>query len=156
MRKFITIMAIIAVALSCVQCTTSKELRQAKKGAKAVPYTLLENYYVRNDIDSSKPQRLIIDNERDFNAFFGPAAIMGGMPTDINWKKQFVIAILLPETNKPTMVTPMEVKQSPGNVIFKYQVNRGSKTSYTIIPFAAVALNRSSDPQQLKVFFIEK
>ena len=149
-------MAIIAVALSCVQCTTSKELRQAKKGAKSVPYTLLENYYVRNDIDSSKPQRLIIDNERDFNAFFGPAAIMGGMPTDINWKKQFVIAILLPETNKPTMVTPMEVKQSPGNVIFKYQVNRGSKTSYTIIPFAAVALNRSSDPQQLKVFFIEK
>ena len=54
------------------------------------------------------------------------------------------------------MVTPMEVKQSPGNVIFKYQVNRGSKTSYTLIPFAAVALNRSSDPQQLKVFFIEK
>lgn len=156
MRKFITIMAIIAVALMCVQCTTSKELRQAKKGAKSVPYTVLENYHVRNNIDGSKPHRLIIDNERDFNAFFGPAAIMGGLPTDINWKKQFVVAILLPETNKPTMVTPMDVKQSPGNIIFKYQVNRGRKTSYTLIPFAAVALNRSVDPQQLQVFFIEK
>ena len=155
MRKFITIMAIIAVALSCAQCTTSKELRQAKKGAKSVPYTLLENYYVRNDVDGSKPHRLIIDNERDFNAFFGPAAIMGGLPTDINWKKQFVVAILLPETNKPTMVTPMSVKKSPGNIIFKYQVNRGTKTSYTLIPFAAVALNRDVDPQQLKVFFLQ-
>ena len=81
---------------------------------------------------------------------------MGGMPTDVNWDKQFVIAILLPKTNKPTMVTPLDVKQSPGNVIFKYQVNRGNKTSYTLVPFAAVALNRSADPQQLQVFFIEK
>ena len=75
--------------------------------------------------------------------------------TDINWNEQFVIAVLLPETNKATMVTPLGVKQSPGNVIFRYQVNRGRKTSYTLVPFTAIALNRSSSSQQLQVFFIE-
>jgi len=155
MKRIAFITALCALVMLCCQCTTSKQLRQAQKGAKAVPYEVLQNYYVRNDVDCSKMQRLILDSEQDFNAYFGPAAIMGGMPTDINWNKQYVIAILLPETNKPTMVTPMQVKQSPGNVIFKYQVNRGRKTSYTLVPFAAVALNRSSDPQQLQVFFIE-
>jgi len=155
MKRIAFITALCALVMLCCQCTTSKQLRQAQKGAKAVSYEVLQNYYVRNDVDCSKMQRLILDSEQDFNAYFGPAAIMGGMPTDINWNKQYVIAILLPETNKPTMVTPMQVKQSPGNVIFKYQVNRGRKTSYTLVPFAAVALNRSSDPQQLQVFFIE-
>jgi len=156
-RRIAFILSLCVTVMLCCQCTTSKELRKAKKGAKSVQYEWLQNYYVRNDVDLdfSKPQHLVIDNENDFNHYFGPAAIMGGKPTDINWNKQFVIAILLPETNKPTMVTPMGVKQSPGNVIFKYQVNKGRKTSYKLIPFAAVALNRSSDPQQLQVFFIQ-
>lgn len=156
MKKFSIFIALISILMLCCQCTTSKELRQAKKGAKAVPYVVLDNYFVRNNVDCSNRQRLIIDNERDFDAFFGPAAIMGGLPTDINWKKQFVIAVLLPETNRPTMVNPMEVKQSPGNIIFKYQVIRGTKTSYSLVPFVAIALNRAEDPQQLEVFFIEK
>ena len=156
MRAFIAILTLTAVALLCCQCTTSKQLKHAQKGAKSIPFTVLENYYVRNDVNASQTQRLILDNERDFNAFFGNAAIMGGLPTDINWKTQYVIAVLLPETNRPTMVTPLEVKQSPGNVIFKYQVNRGRKTSYTLVPFAAVALKRAFDAQQIEVFFIEK
>lgn len=155
MKIAAVIFSLTVMALLCCQCSSS-QYSLAKKGAKPIPYTTLENYYVRNDVDCSKLQRLIIDNEQDFNGYFGPAAIMGGMPTDINWKKQYVIAVLLPETNRPTMVTPMEVKQSPGNIIFKYQVNRGSKTSYKLVPFAAIALNRSVEPQQLQVFFIEK
>lgn len=156
MRRVLTILSIVLLALLCCQCTASRELRLARKGAKEVPYTVLKNYCVRNDVNTTKLQRLIFDNEDDFKAFFGIAPLMGGLPTDINWKRQYVIAVLLPETNRPTMVTPMEVKQSPGNIIFKYQVNRGHKTSYSLVPFTAIALDRSTDPQQLQVFFIEK
>ena len=117
---------------------------------------MLDNYYVRNNIGSNQIQRLVIDNEEDFNAYFGPAAIMGGKPTDINWKKQYVVAVLLPETRRPTMVTPLEVKRNDGNVIFKYQVIRGVKGSHTIVPFAAIALDRPESPQQIEHFFIEK
>lgn len=156
MKKLFLIVALAAVALLCCQCTTSKELRQARKGAQDVPYTVLQNYYVRNDVNATQMQRLILDNEEDFNAFFGPAAVMGGLPTDINWKTQFVIAIILPETERTTNVIPKAVKQSPGNVIFEYALNRGHKTGYRQVPFSAVAVNRAADAQELQVFFIEK
>ena len=156
MKKLTIILSLTVMALFCCQCATSSQYRQAKKGAKSIQFQTLENYYVRNDVKHDKLQRYIFDNQEDFDAVFGPAPLMGGLPTDINWKRQYVVAVLLPETNRPTMVTPMEVKQSPGNIIFYYQVNRGRKTSYTLVPFAAVALDRTVDPQQLQVFYIEK
>ena len=156
MRKLFLILSLAAVALLCCQCTTSKEFRKAQKGAKPIPYTVLKNYYVRNDVPADKPQHLILDNQQDFDSFFGPAPLMGGDPTDINWKTQYVIAIVLPETSRTTNVIPLNVKQSPGNVIFYFQLNRGRKTSYRQVPFSAVAINRAVDPQQLQVFFIEK
>ena len=155
MRRVAIILSLTAVALLCCQCAPS-QYQRAKKGAKSVPFTVLEHYYVRNDVDCSQIQRLILDNKEDFEAYFGEGAVMGGMPTDINWKRQFVVAILLPATRKATMVTPLEVKQSPGNVILYYQVNTGRKTSYTLVPFTAVAIDRSVEPQQLQVFYIEK
>jgi len=156
MKKLALILSLGALLMLCCQCASSRQLRQAQKGAKPVQFETLENYYVRNDVDCSKLQRLIIDNAQDFDAFFGPAAIMGGQPTDINWKRQFVIAVLLPETNRPTMVTPLEVKQNEHSIIMKYQVNRGNKTSYSLVPFTAIALDRPKNQQEMEIFFIEK
>ena len=69
MNKLLSILFLAALALLCCQCTTSRELRQAQKGAKDIPFVTLENYYVRNDVDCSKTQHLIIDNETDFKEF---------------------------------------------------------------------------------------
>jgi hypothetical protein len=156
MRRIATVLALGLLLLLTCQCASSSQLRKAQKGAKPVKYTVLENYYVRNDVYCKDIQRLIIDNEQDFKAFFGTAALMGGQPTDINWNHQYVIAVILPKTNRPTMVTPLWVKQNENNVIFKYEVNRGSKTSYWLVPFAAIALDKPAEPQQVQVFYIEK
>lgn len=156
MKKLTVIITLVAVALLCCQCGTSSQLRRAQKGAKATRYVVLDNYFVRNDVNCEKRQQLVLDNKQDFDAFFGPAAIMGGKPTDINWRTQYVVAVLLPETNRPTMVTPLEVKKNEHNVIFKYQVNRGRKTSYSLVPFAAIALDRPATAQEVEHFFIEK
>ena len=158
-RLTITLAVGALLLLLCSNCSFMDKMYAAQKidqAATPVPFTTLENYFVRNDVDCSKQQRLIIDNKAEFEKYFGMAAHMGGLPTDVNWNKQYVIAVILPVTNHATMVTPLEVKQSPGNVIFKYQVYRGGKTSYTLMPFAAVALNKGVDPQQIQVFFIEK
>ena len=157
MRRITLILSLVVVAIFSCHCDfdAANPLKKAKKGAREAPFVTLKNYHVRNDIDCSKAQQLIIDNEEEFNKYFGPAPLMGSAPTDINWKHQFVIAILLPETNKATMVTPMKVKESPGNIIFYYQVNRGHKTSYTLVPFAAIALERAPNTEQTQVFFIE-
>ena len=41
-------------------------------------------------------------------------------------------------------------------IVISVFANKNRKVSAKQLAFAAVALNRSSDPQQLKVFFIEK
>ncbi len=156
MKRIALILALVAVAVFSCHCDAANPLKKAKKGAVEAPFVVLKNYHVRNDVDCSKAQQLIIDNEETFNKYFGPAPLMGSAPTDINWKHQFVIAILLPETNKATMVTPLKVKESPGNIIFYYQVNRGHKTSYTLVPFAAIALERAENTQHARVFYIEE
>ena len=124
--------------------------------ATPVPYTTLENYYVRNDVDCSKQQRLILDNKADFEGFFGMAATMGGLPTDINWNKQYVVALILPETNRMTTITPVDVRQDGDKVVVCYKVDRGEKTTYTMVPFTAVALDKPATSQQLRFFFLEK
>jgi hypothetical protein len=156
MRKSALVIALAVAALLSFHCAASNPLKQAKKGAREAPFATLKNYCVRSDVDCSEAQQLILDSEEDFNKYFHPAPIMGGAPTDINWKQQFVIAILLPKTNRSTMVTPMKVKESPGNIIFYYQVNKGSKTHYSLVPFAAVVLERAANATQTQVFYIEE
>lgn len=156
MKRFINICALIAIALLCCQCGTSAQLRRAQKGAKPISHQVLDNYYVRNTVDCSKVQRLIFDNQQDFDAVFGPAALMGSRPTAINWNTQYVAAIVLPETNRPTMVTPISVKGNENAVIINYQVIKGRKSDYTIVPFTAIALDKLAQPRRIEVYFVEK
>jgi hypothetical protein len=125
--------------------------------ATPIPYTTLENYFVRNDVDCSKQQRLIFDNKQDFEGFFGMAAYMGGLPTEVNWNKQYVIAIILPETNRATTIEPVAVKATDNNcVVFSYDVKKGEKMSHKIVPFTAVAVDKPDKAKEMTVFYLEK
>ncbi len=146
--------------LLCSNCSFMDKMYAAQKiddVATPVPYTTLENYYVRNDVDCSKQQRLIIDNKRDFEAFFGMAATMGGLPTEVNWNKQFVIALVQPETKRATSVTPVNVKVADNGVmVFSYQVKKGDKMSHTMVPFTAVAVDKPASTREMQIFYLEK
>ena len=125
--------------------------------ATPVPYTTLDNYFVRNDVDCSKQQRLIFDNQRDFEGYFGMAATMGGLPTEINWNKQYVVALVLPETNRATSVEPVSVKVANDNImVFSYHVKKGDKMSHKMVPFTAVAVDKPDSNTQMTVFYLEK
>lgn len=125
--------------------------------ATPVHYTTLENYFVRNDVDCSKQQRLIIDNKADFEKYFGMAAHMGAMPTQVNWNKQFVVALVMPETKRATSVNPVAVKVTDNNImVFSYQVKKGDKISHTMVPFTAVAVDKPASTQEMQIFFLEK
>ena len=156
----ITLALGILLLLLCSNCSFMDKMYAAQKiddVATPVPYTTLENYYVRNDVDCSKQQRLIIDNKRDFEAFFGTAATMGGLPTQVNWNKQFVIALVQPETKRATSVTPVNVKVADNGVmVFSYQVKKGDKMSHTMVPFAAVAVDKPASTQEMQIFYLEK
>jgi len=158
MNKIFT-SCIIALLLTMVaSCSSLKEFDRLAQAATPIYYTQLDNYYVRNDVQSNRLTKLIFDTRGDFERYFGEAAVMGdnGQPTAVNWGKQYVIAVILPETSRSTTVTPVEVKQNGNSVILYYHVEKGERGSYNMVPFTAVALDKPADPQGMEFYFIEK
>jgi len=158
MRKYLSILGLVAVVLLFTQCASLNEFKRVEKGASPIGYEQLDNYFVRNDVPCTKLQKLIFDSQYDFEKYFGEAAVMGtnGQPTNVNWAKQYVVAVILPETDRSTVVTPVNVCQNDKSVILYYNVQRGEKNSYKIVPFVAVALDKPADPQGMEFYFIEK
>ena len=161
--KHLTIISLAVGALLlllCSNCSFMDKMYAAQKidqVATPIKYTTLENYFVRNDVDCSKQQRLIIDNKADFEKYFGMAAHMGGMPTAVNWNKQFVIALVMPETKRATSVTPVNLKVADNGVmVFSYQVKKGDKMSHSMVPFTAVAVDKPASTQEMQIFYLEK
>ena len=146
--------------LLCSNCSFMDKMYAAQKidqVATPIKYTTLENYFVRNDVDCSKQHRPIINNKAEFEKYFGMAAHMGGLPTEVNWNKQFVIALVLPETKRATSIYPVNVKATDNNIlVFSYLVKKGDNMSHKMVPFIAVAVDKPSSTQDMNIFFLEK
>ena len=86
MRTFIHTFFFIAALLVTVVTNASEP----------VPYTLAKNYFVKNTYPDKDFHFLKITSEEQFNEIFGAAALMGegGRPTSIDFKANFVIALI--------------------------------------------------------------
>ncbi len=145
------VLALITVAM-LVGCSP---LSKIEKEGYPINYTELANYYVLNNVDVSKTQRLVINSQQTFEAYFGEAAVMGrnGQPTMVNFKTQYVLAVVLPETDRQTEVIPGEVVQNGNTIVMNYRVNKGAKTSYRLVPFAAIAIDKPVNDTQMEIYF---
>ena len=95
-------LAIVSL-ISCNQTQNNKEattadstiVEQPEAGAD-VPFTEAKNYFVNNTVGEDKNGTLKIETQEAFNELFSPATTMGegGKPTEIDFKKQFVIAVI--------------------------------------------------------------
>lgn len=147
--------AIIIIATTLCSCNSLKKIEAQ---AYPISYTELQNYFVLNDMVGKKAQNVIIDNEQQFRRYFGDAAVMGrnGMPTHVDFKTQYVLAVILPVTNRATVVIPGEISQVGNTVIVNYSVRKGSKQSYSVIPFAAVAIDKPATDSEIEFYFNRK
>ena len=107
-------------------------------------YHRMNNYFVNNDFGNGT-HKLVIHNQQDFDRVFGMASYMGknGQPTTIDFRRQFVIAMILPETNRQTTIETVLLKRLGDRLYFSYILDEGHKTSYTIRPFTAVVVDRN-------------
>ena len=80
------------------------------------------------------------------------AATMGkdGQPTEIDFKKQFLIAKILPETDTLTRIDPVSVTEEDNTLHVKYNIQRGEKQSYTMQPFSLLIVDRQYIDKELK------
>lgn len=100
-----------------------------------IAFTIAKNYFVNNTV--TKLDNPKIETAEKFNEIFGMATTMGaaGKPTKIDFSKQYVIAIILPETDFATNIYPISLlKNTKNEITLNYKYVIGEKQSFTTRP----------------------
>ena len=123
--------------------TTPTEETQNETKMTDISFTLAKNYFVNNTVEKLDNPK--IETAEKFNEIFGMATTMGkdGKPTEIDFEKQYVIAVILPETDLQTTIAPVSLQQDEkGNITLTYKTEIGQKQSYTTRPSFAVIVDK--------------
>lgn len=144
MKSIIFRVAFAVVAVCSLSFYSCKSSSSAVSGEK-VSYKVANRYFVKNNVDGAVPAK--ITTQQDFDKYFGAAAVMGkdGLPTTIDYSKEFVVAIALPETNKNTEIVPSKIRSNSGALNVYYHVKEGTPGSYSIRPFQLLIVSKKYD-----------
>ena len=84
---------------------------ESEENSNEVAFEVAKNYFFKNDHEI--PASPKITTAEEFGKLFGMATTMGkdGKPTEIDFTKQFVLAIALPVTNLATEITPNRLEE---------------------------------------------
>ena len=108
-----------------------------------VPYTVADHYFVRNDVKKLPNGK--ISSQKDFESKIGKAPVMGegGLPTEIDFDKQFAISVTKPVTDYATDLEPVSlVSDSEGDLVFTYRTIVGEHQSYSIQPNLIIIVDK--------------
>ncbi|PHS07053.1 MAG: hypothetical protein COA88_09510 [Kordia sp.] len=147
---FISIVAVTTLALVSCQDKRNKTSPINKTEVSSVsidiPFVVAKNYFVNNSIKQLDNPK--IETEKKFNKIFGMATTMGknGKPTKIDFSKQYVIAVLKPDTDSSTTIEPESLqKNAKGEIVFTYKYKTGEKQTYTTLPNIAIIVDKSEN-----------
>lgn len=132
--------------------TFTTTAQAAKKSSNEVRYTVLHNYFHNNN--AALPATPLIASQKEFDEQFGMGAYMGkgGQPTPVNFKKQAVVAIVLPETNLATEIDSISLKETGKNELtLAYTVHKGMEYGYTTQPIYLMAVDKKYRNYSVKV-----
>ncbi len=146
-RKSIAIAFAISAITALTACYRTMPINSTAAMAKLeqqsadIPYTVADNYFVKNTVKKVPAK---ITSQAQFDKYFGMAAVMGegGLPTYIDFSKQFVIAVDAPETNVDTELIPASLKTDGKKLLFTYKTKKGEQRSYTTHPFALIIVSK--------------
>lgn len=114
----------------------------AAASAKPVKFTEVKRYFHNND--APLPKNVLITTQADFDSQFSPAAVMGkdGQPTVLDFKRQAVLAIVLPETDKAAEIKDVKLVSTGKNQLqLSYTAEYGARHGYTTQPVYLMAID---------------
>lgn len=139
MKKILVVFAVIStfLMLSCRNTSATQE------SVENVPYETVQGYFVKNDANLSTLKNGKIITEAEFSAIFRPAAVMGanGMPTSVDFSKQYIISVVGNETDSAVTIVPVSLEKKGTHLTFTYEYKVGEKQSYTIRPALIIAVD---------------
>lgn len=114
----------------------------ASCGTNNVQYTVLEHYFVNNDVTNPVP--VCITSQSELEKYFGMAPVMGadGLPTAVDFTKSVVVSITQPETDIQTEIKLTDVEEINGKLVVSYKIVRGDKIGYTMRPLLLFKVDR--------------
>lgn len=142
---------VLSLFICCMatSCSTSSD---------AIAYHVADHYFLNNNVKKMPAPKIATTNE--FNKLFGCAPVMGknGMPTNIDFSKEYVIAVCKPETDISTELAPVSLtKDAGGNIVFTYKTTVGQKQTYTIVPCLLIVVDKKNEgPVVLKEIIAHK
>ena len=80
-----------------------------RSAGDGIPYEIADRYFLKNDVGNETPS--VITDAAEFNEYFGMATVMGGIPTPIDFSQNYVITVVLPQTDTVTRLEPVSQKQ---------------------------------------------
>jgi len=114
-----------------------------QKSVKSIPYIEADNYFFRND--ATIPSNPKINTKEEFDALFGMARVMGddGIPTPIDFNRQFVIAVVHPVTKGDVELDDERLLDDGQTLTFEYSVDQEDiERSFEIQPILLVIVDR--------------
>lgn len=147
-RNLFVLMILTSIVYACQSGTNSGKTQEQTNATRSsdkedIPFTVAKNYFVNNTIKNIDNPK--ITSQDQFNKIFGAAAAMGtgGSPTKIDFTKQYVIAVVKPESEYNTVITPVSLPKDNDHLIFTYKVEKGEKQSYTMLPCLIVIVDNT-------------
>ncbi|MGG6231792.1 copper resistance protein NlpE [Tenacibaculum sp. SDUM215027] len=151
MRIFKFLGTLLLVTSVFVGCNLNSKKSKDTKGettktnkAVAVTYKVASRYFIKNNVEELPSK---IDSREEFEKYFGAAAVMGknGMPTSIDFEKEYVIAVTVDASNKSTELQPVSLTKEGEKINFDFSVIEGSETSYTTRPSLVIIVSKEMD-----------
>lgn len=95
-----------------------------------IPYHFGNRYFVNNTVEKGTFSHPKITTREEFDNLFGMAAVMGenGLPTPIDFSRQYVIALINESTEDPVEYTIKSLKKNDGTITLEY-TKKGGETA---------------------------
>ena len=150
MKKILIAFTALIVLAACGNKQAAVPSTESDGTSNEVAFIVAKNYFFKNDLDRL-PESPKITSEDMFNKFFGMATTMGenGKPTEIDFAKQFVLAIVLPVTDFATEIIPVKIEENGDSLIYTYKVKTGEKQSFSIQPISIIILDKKYENKEV-------
>ena len=141
----------LGIAILCVWAFTGCCCYKTTGKIQKVDYKEAHNYFLNQGQERAVGSK--ITTQKDFDRCFGMAAFMGkgGNPTTINFKKEFVIPIILDETDKDTDILDVSLEGNERELKLTYRVKEGKQQSFFMQPIKLLIVNNAYRQAQVTV-----
>lgn len=149
MKKIIFAFATLLLVVACTTRPTETATVENNNAAEEVAFELAKNYFFNNGQEI--PASPKITTAEEFSKLFGMATTMGedGKPTEIDFTKQFVLAIVLPVTDMATEISPVKVEAKGDSLLYTYDVKTGEKQSFSTQPLSIIIIDKKYENNEV-------